>query len=141
MNKFAKIAMLASALVIPGVANAAPADGNYSGSVTVTKGLTLFCTLSATVSGGGTSVSGLALSGPLCTSVTFNNQPYAATSTGTTSGTFTIVNVDVNTITAGGCYGNAVGSYSGNTISLAASIPPKSAGTGNCGINGTITKL
>lgn len=137
MNKLAKFAMLASALLIPHVASAAPVDGTYRGQVTVKKGLTLSCTLTAVVSGGGTLTS-LTLSGSsLCSSVTFSGQPYATTSTATT---YTISGIVVNTITSGNCAGSASGTYTGTTINVNAVLPPVSGG-GNCSISGTLTKL
>lgn len=141
MNTFAKIAVLASALVMPSLASAAPSDGTYTGSVIVSKGLTLSCGLTATLTTGGTKVTAIALTGGLCPTITFNSLPYNVTST---TSSFVIQNADVNTITSGGCYGNVVGTYTASTITLAATganaIPPKTGGTGSCSISGTASK-
>lgn len=142
MNKIAKIAAAASVLFVPFTAHALPADGTYIGPVTVTKGLVLNCTLTTVISGG--DVTSIALSGGLCPVVTFNSLPYDVVDDPSVPGKIAIKNADVNTITSGGCYGDVVGSYSGNSITLAATgpdaIPPKTGGTGSCSIVGTITK-
>lgn len=130
--------MVASALFVPFAANAAPTDGSYAGTVVVNKGLTLVCTLTADVSGGGTQINNMVLtgSGGFCSSVTFNNTPYTVTTLSSTN--IVIEDADVNTITAGGCLGDANATYTSNSISLAAVVPAKEAGTGDCSMEGTI---
>ncbi|WP_448662616.1 hypothetical protein ACG3SL_18425 [Sphingomonas sp. CJ20] len=110
------------------------------GAISVSKGITLSCGLSGSgnvTSGGAASVTGIALSGPLCTSVTFTSTPYAVTASGTT---VTINNVTVTAIT-GNCFGNLSGTYNQSTGILTfvnAPIPSNPAGGSPCRVNGQV---
>lgn len=164
MKKFAKIAMAASVLMMPFSANALPTNGTYSGTVGVTKGISLTCNLNVTVSGitllnpadpvndvpaKYTANASLALtSGLLCPLVTFHNQPNDAEFTvsleDSATGTYAINGIEVTAITPGGCQGDANGAWSENAthiyLDVAAVLPPQSGGTGNCSIEGTVSK-
>lgn len=140
MSKLAKFLILSSALVGSQVANAAPADGTYRGLVVASKGLTLNCTLSFEVSGGGTQVGSIGLSGPMCYTW-FQNLPYGMTSTGATSGTFAITGIDAEVWVNGGCQGSMTGTWTGATLNIDAVLPPKVAGTGNCTFKGWVQKI
>lgn len=139
MKKFAKIAMAASVFMMPFAANAAPADGTYSGPVKVHKGLTLNCTLTVDVLNNGTQVGNLSLTGLLCGLVSFNNAPYTVVSAG--PNTYQIQDVNVTTITPGDCDGNIEAVYDDSgaapTIILNGTLPASDGG-GDCSIEGDL---
>ena len=138
MKRLAKIAMAAAVAMMPFAANATPVDGTYSGAVTVHKGLTLNCTLTADVTNGGTQVGNLALTGPLCSLVNFNNQPYNVVHVD--GDQYEIQDVDVTTITPGNCFGNIIIIYFPGpppVIIIFGSLPA-SAGGGDCIIDGQL---
>lgn len=140
MNKFVKIAMVASMATMPFAANAAPADGTYSGPVQVHKGLTLDCTLTVDVINNGTQVDNLDLAGPLCGLVSFNGAPYNVAYV--SGDTYEIQGVSVSTITPGNCEGSITADYEDATppaIHLAGSLPTAGLG-GDCTIDGTLEK-
>lgn len=154
MKKLATIAMAASVFMMPFAANAAPADGTYTGVVDVYKGISLKCNLTVDVSGGGTLADNLALSPTsilnfLCSSVSLNNQPYDVTpvpadpnSPPPPANAYRIHDVNVTTITPGDCEGYIDVLYlAGATpsIDLDGSLPA-SAGGGDCLINGVLTQ-
>lgn len=140
MKKFAKIAMAASVFMMPFAANAAPSDGLYKGTVDVSKGLFLTCTMSATVttsSGGNITISGLSLSpgNLLCGLVSFTGQPYTVTHVG--GNVYKIHDVEVTTITPGNCQGDIDVVYDAGppeAIHLSGILPP------DCSVNGTLIK-
>lgn len=115
-----------------------------SGAVTVSKGITLNCTMSGTgnVSSGDATVTGLALSGGslgLCGSISFSGLPYAVTSSSTNS--ITIVDVRAVGIT-GNCRGNLTGSFNqsnGQITFTNATIPSDPPGGTPCVIDGTVS--
>ncbi|RHW19067.1 hypothetical protein D1610_02785 [Sphingomonas gilva] len=115
-----------------------------NGTVTVSKGITLTCTMSGTgtVSGGTATITGLSLSGGmlgLCGSITFSGLPYAVTSASTSS--ITIVDVRAVGVT-GNCRGNLTGSFNQSTGQITfnnATIPSDPAGGAPCVVNGTVS--
>jgi hypothetical protein len=118
-----------------------PGGHTVSGPVTVSKGITLNCTLSGTgnVTGGGAAtITSLSLTGGLCGLVSFTGLPYAVTSTSLTS--ITIVDVRAVGIT-GNCRGNLTGAFNQTTGQITftnATIPSDPPGGSPCVINGTV---
>jgi len=146
MQKIAKVAMVASALFVPHVANAAPPTGTFYGEVQIIKGnLNAFCNIDITINGSATEATVAMLPGSwsvLCDFITFNNQPYTIVFTETYpgSGYFWIYDVDVDPIVYGGCYDDIAGTWSGTTLYIDSVLSPKIAGTGNCSIVGDVEK-
>ncbi|TGX54310.1 hypothetical protein E5A73_09395 [Sphingomonas gei] len=109
------------------------------GTITVSKGITLSCSLSGggTVSGGAASVSSITLSGGLCSSVTFTGAPYTVTSGSLTS--ITLNGVIVTGIT-GNCAGSLTGAYNQSTgvITYTNATIPKTSGIGDCKVTGKV---
>lgn len=110
------------------------------GTITVSKGITLSCSLSGggnVTTGGAASVTSIILSGGLCGSVSFTATPYAVTASGTT---VTINNVTVTAIT-GNCFGNLSGTYNQSTGILTfagATIPSNPVGGSPCKVTGQV---
>lgn len=119
-----------------------PAGNNWnmSGTVTVHKGLTLNCPLTINATAGTTASATPSFSGFPCGTITFNGTPYLAElqPDGTT---LTLFNVSVNTITSGGCSGDISGQWDNNakTLTVSATLPETTPGTGDCTINGVLT--
>lgn len=137
MKKLATLAMAASVFMMPLAANAAPSDGNYQGTVAVSKGISLTCTMNATLSGG-TSISNLKLSAGdlLCGLVLFTSQPYTVSHV--TGNVYRIHDVKVTTITPGNCEGDIDVIYDAGppeAIHLSGILPP------DCTVSGTLYKL
>lgn len=145
MKMFKSYAIAAIASL--GMASAASAqtfspDGarTITGSVEVSKGLTLNCSASGTasVTGGAARVDSLALStGFLCSGVTFSGFPYAISASGPSS--VTINNVVVTAIT-GSCAGSISGSYDQSTgeVTFDNAQLPTTTGGSNCAISGSL---
>jgi hypothetical protein len=110
-----------------------------SGSITVSKGITLNCGLngSGSVSGGAASVSSINLTGGLCSSVHFTGTPYTVTSGSLTS--ITLNGVVVTAIT-GNCAGTLTGAYNQATgaITFANATIPSTSGGSPCRVSGTV---
>ncbi|MCH8686329.1 hypothetical protein [Pedomonas mirosovicensis] len=134
MKKLAKAALAASVFFIPNIANAAPPDGTYTGTVAFTNGPTLVCQLSFRLSGGGTVVDNVTMmsADPLCSSIAFQNQPYSAAFSGSGSGFYAIAGVNVTFIIPPSCSGIILGTWSGSTIDINTTI-------GSCGMVGTVS--
>lgn len=108
-------------------------DGTYIGPVVVQKGLTLNCTATVVISNGGT-LATLELAPPiddLCEDVLFNDGPYDVTWDGNNA---IIHDVNVTTITPGGCDGDLAVSWDGvDTLSVSGTLPP------DCSVNGSVS--
>lgn len=144
MNKFAKVAMLASALFIPQVANAthAPPSGLKTGTnVYVEKGINFLCNASINISGGSATVA-LTPGDPLCSVLQFNNMPYTMTMSAShlPNGRHLVTfhGVDVTTISAGDCAGNLTAEWDGTTLWVDAILPKKTAGN-DCLVIGAVS--
>lgn len=128
-------AMAAALLIIPNTVNAAPPDGVYSGTVAVTNGYgPFFCDFSFQLMGSGTIVDNVALApgNPLCAMAVFDNQPYGAAFSGSGSGIYAIAGIQVTFLTLPPCSGIILGTWSGSTIDINATI-------GSCTMVGTIS--
>ncbi|MGK2286272.1 hypothetical protein [Pedomonas sp. V897] len=136
MKRFLPIAVIASALLVPHIAHASPPTGTLTGTVVVHKGITLTCTLTLTISSGGTATIALTPGDSNCAALSFNNQPYATSYSGGSTGTFTVKDVDVSTITLGDCKGDISGTWTGSTLVINATLPPKTGGP-SCSVVGT----
>lgn len=133
--------MLAAALLIPSVLNTANAtlpDGVYTGTVTIHKGITLICVVTITISGG---VIVDIVFGPgdfLCVLIIPKGKPYVIMQA--SSNSYEISGVELEAITPGGCAGDIPITWDGSNITVNTSLPPKTPGTGDCLLNGTLTK-
>ncbi|MFC3580403.1 hypothetical protein [Sphingomonas hylomeconis] len=110
------------------------------GSLTVSKGITLTCSLSGSgqvVSASSARVTNITLGGGLCGSITFSGYPYAVSAASTTS--ITLNGVTVTAIT-GNCAGTLTGSYNQATglITFANATIPATSGIGACRITGQV---
>lgn len=155
MNKFTKLSLcaFASLSLFPAVAMAGtftpPSSTATSvGTVTVQKGISLSCRLTATISSdgtisssgppSGTKITALSLSpgNILCGTISFVGLPYDVSATSATG--IIIHDVRVNGIT-GNCRGDLAASVSGGVITFSASntIPSDPPGGSPCSIAGT----
>ncbi len=110
------------------------------GTFTVSKGITLNCSLAGSGSvdaSGNASVTSLTLSGGLCGSIAFTTTPYVVS--GVSPSTVTINGMVVTAIT-GNCAGNLTGSYNQSTgiITFAGATLPATSGLGACRITGQV---
>lgn len=136
MKKIHSAIIACSALIgsqfISTAAMAQAADGVYSGLVVVQKGLTLTCTATVTLSNGGTEAT-ITLSPPvdaLCSLISFNDGPYNVTWDGNEA---TVEDVNVTTITPGGCDGDLTVTWDGvDELSVSGTLPP------DCSVNGAV---
>ncbi|MGK6320014.1 hypothetical protein [Sphingomonas sp. DT-204] len=121
-----------------------PSPWILQGTVDVNKGIALTCDLTLEVSvapDGHSATATPSLSGGafgLCSTITFNNTPYPVTFDGATS-TLSISNVDVSTITPGGCSGTIGGTWNNVTkiLSVNASLPG-GGGSAPCTVIGDV---
>lgn len=138
MTKFRSAIVACAALLgsqfLSTAAMAQAADDTYTGMVVVQKGLTLTCTATVTVSSGGTKAT-ISLAPPvdaLCSLVSFNGGPYDVTWVGNDA---VIHDVNVTTITPGGCDGDLAISWDGaDTLSVSGTLPP------DCSVNGSVSR-
>ena len=147
---------LTSAQAVSAVTYTPAGAWEMQGPVTVKKGLTLNCTLNikgnvpeAAPDAHGTAshghvlnVTSVTLSGGLCGTVTFSGLPYSTSYTPltATTGTLTLHNVYVNTITSGNCAGDISGTWdnTAKTLTVNATLPAATAGTADCTVNGVL---
>lgn len=119
-----------------------PGTHTLSGTVTVSKGITLTCTMSGTgniTGAGAATITSLSLSGGLCPAISFAGLPYAVTAANLNS--ITIVDVRAVGIT-GNCRGNLTGAFNQTTGQITftnATIPSDPAGGAPCVVNGTVS--
>ncbi|WP_299948811.1 hypothetical protein [uncultured Microbulbifer sp.] len=110
------------------------------GNISVFKGINLTCGLSGSgnINGADASVGSLALTGFLCSTISFNGLPYNIE--GNTGGTVTLEGVVVVGIT-GDCAGDLIGTFDQATGILtfdAAEIPSSPPGGAPCQITGAV---
>lgn len=146
MKKFAKLTMVASALLFSQAAQAHhpfPANTTLSGVVDVYKGINLQCELVTTItsdsSGQRWATVELNPGDSLCAILTFNNSPYQVDYDATTH-TVTFNDVDVTTITAGDCAGDISGTWDDDLgeLDVDSFLPAKTAGA-PCTVAGIIS--
>lgn len=121
-----------------------PSPWILQGTVDVNKGIALTCDLRLEVSvapDGHSATATPSLSGGtlgLCGTIIFNNTPYPVTFDGTTS-KLSISNVNVSTITPGGCSGTIGGTWNNitKTLSVNASLPG-GGGSAPCTVMGDV---
>lgn len=147
MKKFAKLVMFSSAIIgaqfasTAAVAQTAP-TGVYSGNADVQKGILLNCVVGLDVNSttaGKVHVS-LTAGNPFCAALSFVGNPYNYTytpATGPGTGTFTVHNVYVKTITAGDCTGDISATWDGTQFVIDTFLPTATPGTPDCTIVGT----
>lgn len=144
MNKLVKIAMLASAILIPQVASAshAPPVGTLTGTdVYVEKGINFTCDLTLTTTPDGSAAYVSLTPGSLfCLLLSFNGEPYPVVydTNHLPNGRHlvTLTGVDVTTITSGDCAGNISAEWDGSVLYINTTLPAKSGGN-DCIVIGT----
>lgn len=137
MKNYMKIAAAIPLFIVPEVLNAAPPDGVYAGVVTISGDISLNCTLSLELSGSGTIVSNVAFGlashfDLLCAAISFNSQPYGAAFS--PMGFYAISGVDITFLTPPPCTGIILGTWSGNTIDINATV-------GGCTLSGSVSEV
>lgn len=155
MKTIAKISIcaLASLSLFPATAMAgtySPSGGGTAGpsSVTVKKGISLNCSLSATTNSdgtisssgppSGTKITNISLSGGLCGFVSFTGFPYDVSATSASG--VVIHDVQVTGIT-GNCRGDLAATLSSGVLVFSASntIPSNPPGGSPCSVDGSVT--
>lgn len=142
MNKFTS-SIAALAMIGAGfVSSAAMAQsGLYTGTADVFKGIALNCVVTADFDSTAMTVDlNITSPEPSCAALGIISNPHAYTVTG---GVITIEDVNVNTITGGGCFDDLIATYDAvnDTVSVDDELTQRDAG-GNCFItsNGPLTK-
>lgn len=124
MIKFAKIAMVASAFLIPHAANATAPSGTLTGTVDVYKGVSATCALSLDLNTAGKAKISLT-GGVVCDALQFvypDANGYN-TSYDSVNSVFTVEDVYVKTYTAGDCAGDISGDWVGGVLYISAVLP------------------
>lgn len=106
--------------------------------ITVSKGITLSCGLtgSGNVTSGVASISSIAFTGSVCSSISVSGGPFSVT-VNASAGTITINNLNITAIT-GSCRGSLTGTIAAGVITFNNATIPSTTGGSACRISGRV---